>query len=60
MELGPTGETLRYDLTGYTRTEQAQASDLPRPVAVRPSRGPLALGEAEATYQLINRTVHDD
>jgi hypothetical protein len=46
--------------TRVVSTAQEQASDALRPAAVKTSRGPLALTEQDAQYQIINRTVHDD
>ena len=40
--------------------ESEQASDLLRPAAVRRHPVTLALTEEDATYQAVNRTVHDD
>ncbi len=46
--------------TRVVSTEQAQASDVPRPVIMKASPKPLALSAEDAAYQLVNRTVHDD
>ena len=46
--------------TRVVSTEQEQASDMSRPVAMKASRGQLALSAADAAYQQVNSTVHDD
>jgi hypothetical protein len=46
--------------TRVVSTEPSQASDIPRPAAVRQSRTSFSLSEEDAKYQTVNRTVHDD
>ena len=56
----PASGLVAESATRVVSTEPAQASDVPRPAAAKPGRGPLALSAADAAYQQVNSTVHDD
>jgi len=55
-----TPELSAGSLKQVVSTEPLQASDMPRSMVGKPSRGTLALSDEDATYQQVNRTVHDD
>jgi len=56
----PASGLVAESATRVVSTEPVQASDIPRPVAAQPSRGPLALSAADAAYQLVNSRFHDE
>ncbi|MGH8063839.1 MAG: hypothetical protein ACRERE_01115 [Candidatus Entotheonellia bacterium] len=56
----PTPEFTGGSSKRVVSVESEQASDLLRPAAVRRNPVPHALTEEDATYQAVNKTVHDD